>query len=177
MNTSKQDEFERTFLAHYLPPDLESYRSKEIHDIYIPHNVLHCKLRLRKSGEVKELTKKERVSEDEGSHLVEYTIPLTSEEFDVLSVIKGREVRKIRYYYNADDTVYEVGVFQDLLLGLVIVDVEFYNKESMTSFQPPDWLLTEVTQEDFLAGGELCGKSYLDIAPQLERLSYKPIFK
>jgi len=47
----------------------------------------------------------------------------------------------------------------------------------MAAFQSPDWLLTEVIQEDFLAGGELCGKSYSDITQQLEELSYKPIFK
>jgi len=176
MNKSKQDEFERTFLVRYLPSDLTSCRSKEIHDIYIPYDVSHCKLRLRKSGDVIEMTKKERALEHEGSHLHEYTIPLTAAEFDALRVIKGKEVRKIRYYYNSDDVVYEVGVFQDLLLGLVVVDVEFESKKSMLTFQPPEWLLTEVTEEDFLAGGELCGKSYSDISPRLENLSYNPIF-
>jgi adenylate cyclase len=176
MNMSKQDEFERTFLARHLPTDLTNCRSKEIHDIYIPHNVSHCKLRLRKSGDVIEMTKKERALEHEGSHLHEYTIPLTVAEFDALRVIKGKEVRKIRYYYNSDNVVYEVGVFQDKLQGLVVVDVEFDNKESMLAFQQPEWVLVEVTQENFLAGGELCGKSYSDISSQLDELAYKPIF-
>ena len=175
MAADKQDEFERTFLVRQLPAGLTDARSKEIYDIYIPHNVPHCKLRLRKSGEVHEMTKKELASQGDSSHLVEYTIPLSTAEFDALRAIKGKEVRKIRYYYSADNVVYEVGVFQDALLGLVVVDVEFADKESMSSFQLPEWLLTEVTQEDFLAGGELCGKSYADIAPQLDKLGYKPI--
>lgn len=98
MTASKQDEFERSFLARYLPPCLSYALSKEIHDIYIPHDVLHCKLRLRKTGEVFEMTKKERAAEDESAHLIEYTIPLTEAEFEALRAVKGKEVRKIRYY-------------------------------------------------------------------------------
>jgi len=32
-----------------------------------------------------------------------------------------------------------------------------------------------VTQEEFIAGGLLAGKTYNDIAPELERFNYQPI--
>ncbi len=36
----------------------------------------------------------------------------------------------------------------------------------------PDFCLVEVTQEDFVAGGMLCGKSYEDIKADLDRYGY-----
>lgn len=46
---------------------------------------------------------------------------------------------------------------------------------SMGSFQMPDFCLCEVTQEEFIAGGMLCGKRYTDIEADLERFGYKRI--
>jgi hypothetical protein len=54
-------EYERTFLAKYLPKDLASFPSKEIFDIYIPELSDNAKLRLRKHDERYEITKKEPV--------------------------------------------------------------------------------------------------------------------
>jgi len=42
-------------------------------------------------------------------------------------------------------------------------------------FVIPDFCLAEVTHEDFLAGGMLCGKSYSDIEDKLKKFGYVKI--
>lgn len=37
------------------------------------------------------------------------------------------------------------------------------------------WVLAEVTQEEFIAGGMLCGKNYDDISDKLEKFGYSKI--
>ena len=170
------EEFERTYLAKTLPRDfLSSAESKEILDIYLPASSNHAILRIRKHGDKYEITKKEPISGTDSSHQTENTIPLTKEEFADLSLIEGKRVRKIRYYHTEDSITYEIDIFQDALKGLVLVDVEFNSNEEKDKFIAPGWLLVEVTQEKFIAGGVLWGKSYAEIENQLVRYGYEPV--
>ena len=56
------------------------------------------------------------------------------------------------------------------------MDFEFPNEEEKDAFDMPEFCLAEVTQEEFLAGGMVCGKSYEDIADSLNRFGYMKIF-
>ena len=69
----------------------------------------------------------------------------------------------------------EIDVFQGALKGLVLVDVEFETVEEKDAFEMPEFCLVEVTQEEFIAGGMLCGKSYEDIEEGLKRYNYSRI--
>ena len=40
----------------------------------------------------------------------------------------------------------------------------------------PDFCLADVTQEKFIAGGMICGKSYEDIEKELKRFNYVKLF-
>jgi len=168
-------ELERTFLAKIIPTGLENCKHKEVMDVYLPKEAEHPVLRLRKNGDSYEMTKKEPVSGTDSSKLTEHTIPLTKQEFDALRKIKGKEVRKIRYYYEYEGRTAEVDVFQDKLKGLVLIDFEFSMEEEKEHFKMPDFCLTEVTQEELFAGGMLCGKKYKDIKQALSGLKYKKI--
>lgn len=168
-----QDEFELTYLIKDIPVGLAECPSKEILDIYLPSTSDHAKLRLRKRGDVYEITKKETASGADSSHMIENTIPLTHEEFAELATLPGKRVHKIRYYYTEAGIDYEIDVFQDGLLGLVLVDVEFTSNEAKAAFVPPTWILADVTQEKFLTGGVLCGKTLADISSNLSRFTYK----
>ena len=42
-------------------------------------------------------------------------------------------------------------------------------EEEKNKFGMPDFCLADVTQEDFIAGGYLAGKGYVDIEKELER--------
>lgn len=69
----------------------------------------------------------------------------------------------------------EIDIFVDGLKGLVLMDFEFNTVKEKSDFKIPDIALADVTQEDFIAGGLLAGKTYNDIAPELKRFNYKQI--
>ena len=169
-------ELELTYLAKSLPQGLKACRSKEIIDIYIPASSEHPKLRLRKNGDRYEMTKKEPVDDADASHQEEQTIILTETEFEGLSKLEGRKTHKIRYYYDHGGKIAEFDVFQGALKGLVVIDFEFTQPEEKEAFQMPAFCLVDVTQEQFIAGGMICGKTYKDVESHLERLNYKKLF-
>ena len=169
------EELERTFLAKELPEGLLTAPSKELLDIYVPSTSEHPNLRIRKLGEKYEITKKYPVVEGDSSRQLEMTVPLTAEEFAELGTIKGKQVLKTRYYYKRDGVDYEIDVFRGDLEGLVLVDVEFLSVEAKDVFLAPEFCLVDVTQEKFVAGGMLCGKTYDDIAEKLGTFGYNKL--
>ena len=66
-------------------------------------------------------------------------------------------------------------MFTGALDGLVLIDFEFETEAEKEAFVMPDFCLVEVTQEEFLAGGMLCGKSYDDISADLALFGYERI--
>jgi len=168
-------EFEKTYLAKYLPENLDKCESKEIIDIYLPKDAKHPKLRVRKSGENYEITKKRPIKKGDASEQTEQTITINEKEFDALGELEGKRIRKNRYFFPFDNRVAEIDVFEDKLKGLVTVEFEFENKKEKSGFEMPDFCLANVTQEDFIAGGMLCGKKYKDIEHDLEKLGYKKL--
>ncbi len=168
-------ELETTFLAKHLPEGLSSCKNAEYIDTYIPQSAPHPLLRLRKRGEVLEMTKKTLVSGTDSSKLREETISLSDDEFTALSGVAGKTVQKIRYQYPFEGRVAEIDVFQGALLGLVVVDFEFTSEAEQAAFAMPDFCLADVTQEVFIAGGVLAGQTYSDIEADLARFQYKKL--
>ncbi|MEM3154755.1 MAG: hypothetical protein QW165_04295 [Candidatus Woesearchaeota archaeon] len=168
-------EFEKTYLAKFLPKGIEKCRKKEILDIYIPKSESHPTLRIRKNGDKYEMTKKRPVKGTDSSVQREDTIVLSKEEFDELARLEGKRVRKIRHYYDYNGINTEIDIFQDSLKGLVLVDVEFVCEEDKNCFQMPEFCLADVTQEKLFAGGMLCGKTYSDIELFLNEMGYKKL--
>ena len=167
-------EIERKYLLKYVPADIRKCPHKEVLDIYIPKDHPHSPLRLRKNGDKYEMTKK-FVDETDKSIRTEQTINLTKEEFEVLRKIDGKISHKIRYYYDHDNNVFEIDVYLGPLQGLILADVEFKNVADKDSIIMPDFCLADVTQDSFSPGGMLCGKSYEDIRPDVERYGYNPL--
>jgi CYTH domain-containing protein len=170
-------ELEKTYLAKYLPDDLESFRFTEIIDIYFPKSSSHPKIRLRKKGDKYQLTKKQLIDSADASEQQEQTINLTEYEFNELKThMPGKVVHKLRYYYNHSGLTYEFDIFQGSLSGLVLIEIEFPTSINKSNFQKPDFCLDDVTQELFIAGGMLCGKSYQDIETALKKFNYTKLF-
>jgi CYTH domain-containing protein len=168
-------ERELTYLAKHLPEGLIDCEFKEIIDIYLPKESRHPNLRIRKTGNKYEITKKEPVDESDLSEMHEFTTPLTEEEFKALANVDSKKVRKLRYYYNHNGRTAEVDVFQDDLKGLVIIDFEFETSEEKSTFEIPDFCLADITQEEFCAGGMVCGKCYEDLEKDLDKFEYEKI--
>lgn len=167
------DELELTFLVKAVPAGVKNAPAKEIVDMYLPISAAHPTLRIRRAGERYEITKKQPLRADDTSHQRETTVPLTAEEYAAFEHLHAKRVVKTRYYYVHEGTTYEFGVFKGALAGLILVDIEFERAEEKQNFVAPDFCLADVTQEDFIAGGMLAGKTYADIAKDLARFGYK----
>jgi adenylate cyclase len=167
-------EIEAAYLAKRLPEGMSGAVPVRVLDIYISDDTdLLTKLRLRQKGDTYELTKKVNLDPADLSLQNEYTIPLTKEEFTKLRIAGKREVEKDRYMMAAGKHMAEIDVFQGALAGLVMIEFEFGSTDERNAFQPPAYCGSEVTQEDFVAGAYLAGKSYKDIASELEQLGYR----
>jgi CYTH domain-containing protein len=168
-------ELERTFLLKYLPENLGKCSFKEVLDIYVPKAARHPRIRIRKMGQTFEITKKEQISKADASRQTEQTLPLTKEEFRALSKLEGKRIYKRRYIYNYKGRTAEIDIFKKELEGLAIAEFEFNDYSDMNSFKMPEFCLADVTQEEFIAGGVLCGKSYPDIEKKLSKFGYSKI--
>ena len=166
-------ELEKTYLAKELP-DLTNCKYKDMLDIYIPKDAVHPRLRIRKNGDTYEMTKKEPV-EDDSSKQLEQTIPLRKVEFEELAQLEGKRTHKKRYLFDYKGRTAEIDVFQDDLAGLVVVDFEFEKEEEKNAFEKPDFCLVDITPEEFIAGGMVCGKKYSNLEADLARFNYKKI--
>lgn len=172
----KNIELEKTYLAKYLPKGVAHSPSREIIDLYFPKEATHPHLRLRRSGNAYELTKKEPLAGTDSSRQLEQTITLTEEEYETLARLPGKRTEKLRYYYPYKNYAAEITIFRGALTGLVLIDFEFSSVAEMERFEMPDFCLAEVTQEDFVAGGMLAGQRYQDIEQHISRYHYKPAF-
>jgi adenylate cyclase len=167
-------ELEKTYLASSLP-DLSSAEKKEMIDIYIPKDNAHPTLRIRKNGDKYEMTKKEPIENDPSKQL-ETTIPLREDEFlELEKNLEGKRTVKTRFMTKINGFDAEIDVFRNDLKGLVVIDFEFSDEEEKNKFEKPDFCLADITPEDFIAGGMICGKKYSDIEGELSRFNYKKI--
>lgn len=167
-------EIELTFLVTSLP-DLTGCKRREMRDVYFPADTAHPVLRIRQKDDSYEFTKKTQLDPTDASTQREENVALTKAEYDALAKGSGKEVAKTRYFYPYQDVTLEIDVFKDGLKGLVLVDVEFESQDARDAFVRPDFCSTDVTQEEFIAGGMLAGKKYEDIRAQLEQFGYKPL--
>ncbi|PID32540.1 hypothetical protein CR956_01920 [Candidatus Saccharibacteria bacterium] len=171
---SHELELELTFLAKEIPKETEGKQPVRITDVYVPASTDHPNLRLRQKGDKFEITKKTMVGED-ASEQIEQTIGLNELEFNALAKSSQKVVAKDRYLVELCGRSAEVDVFVGRLKGLVLIDFEFDSPADKADFKTPDIALADVTQEDFIAGGKLAGKTYTDISDQLEKFGYQPL--
>lgn len=170
-------EREYTFLAASLPAEIAGVTPMRLVDVYIPGEVAdHPHTRLRQKGDKYEITQKMPATDGDASVQIEKTVPLDVIEFANLATFSGGlRVAKDRYVVTIGGYRAEVDVFQEDLQGLVLIDFEFETAEAQQAFEVPRSCGADVTQEAFIAGGMLAGKSYADIAGELARYNYTPI--
>jgi len=169
-------ELELTYLAAKLPDELQGTEPKRLMDVYVPESeVDHARLRLRQKGSKYEITKKVPLRDGDASAHTEMTIPLDQNEFTALISVSQKRIIKDRYNIEIAGHPAEVDVFREELSGLVLIDFEFSNEEEKAAFTQPSIALSDVTQENFIAGGLLAGKTYQDIEPELQRFNYKAL--
>lgn len=174
--TNQELELELTFLAKKIPKEIDGSKPTRIMDIYIPDTPNRSYLRLRQKGSKFEITKKAPINNGDASAQIEQTIALTEKEFIALSISSQKRVVKDRYEVTINGKSAEVDIFVDQLKGLVLIDFEFSTEKEKDNFIAPDNIvLSDVTQEDFIAGGLLAGKTYNDISLELDRFNYSKL--
>ena len=166
------DEFERRFLVNHVPSDFIDPTEELVIDHYLPLASEHAQLRVRRKGSTFEITKKLPAMNGELSHMIETTIPLNEPEYQALMLAPGKTLSKLRIRTLLQGAVAEFGEFQGELAGLIILDVEFTDKAHMARFDPPEYVVAEITNDKRFAGGELCGKNFADIKVALSEYGY-----
>lgn len=157
-------ENELVFLVASMP-DVTGAKSKEIAQHYL---VDESNLRIRAAGGEYELTKKIKLSADDGTRKEEINIPLTEPEYRELLSLAKRGLTKTRYYLPIDDGLTaELNVYHGTLVGLLMAEVEFPSDEARASFVPPSWFGRDVSDEDWSSNSHLAGKTFAEVQRHL----------
>lgn len=172
---SKTIELELSYLASSLPEDLAVHKYTELEDIYFPADQPHPRTRIRRKGDTYEFTKKTLLDPSDASQQQEQTIELTRQEYEALATADGRRLTKDRYMYPYQGRTAEIDIFKGALKGLVVIEFEFDTLKEKDGFRQPDFCLADVSQEEFIAGGVLAGKSYQAIHDDLARFGYRSL--
>jgi CYTH domain-containing protein len=155
-------ESERSWLVR-TPPPLDGVATKKIAQHYLSKSP-DGTIRLRRTGEEYELTKKTRIAGGDVSRRQELNVPLTREEYELFLPLAKNGLRKTRHLIPLEGgQVAEYDVFEGPLAGLVKVEVEFADDAARAAFVPPGWFGREITAEPWSLNAELAGRSWKDI--------------
>lgn len=157
---------QRRFLLKELPPGLApSDPHAQITDNYITNT----RLRLRKSRWVQtnewtlKLTQKHAPSPPDFSRTLVTSLFLNEDEYEVLSIFEGNELRKNRYPYEHEGRAFSVDVFLGELRGLILAETDFETDDEMDAFASPNFAFTDVTREEMFTGASLVNLTFQDI--------------
>ena len=127
--------------------DLSRYARREIDDLYISHS----RLRLRRvCGPADEVTFKFGKKYGKCSALSEpiTNLYLTEHEYGQLRSLPGSRARKHRYTLGDG----ALDVYLEPCPGLAVFEVEFADERSARQYQPPGFVVREITAEVEFAG-------------------------
>jgi CYTH domain-containing protein len=135
-------EIERKFLVSEIPTDLSAYKLRIIEQGYLS---THPVVRVRRDNDDYYLTYK-------GGGMMareEYNLPLTKEAYEhLLLKADGNIIRKHRYEIpDGSGKTIELDVFDGVFEGTILAEVEFDSIEEANAYQPPAWLIKDVTND------------------------------
>lgn len=138
------DEIERKFVLDAPPQGLGEHPSEQIEQGYLALDG-EVEVRLRRRDGRCTLT----VKAGGGRRRVEQELALEPQAFDELwPSTAGRRIVKRRYVVPAPDGLaFEVDVYDEALVGLVVAEVEFPDDAAANAFSEPEWLGREVTDD------------------------------
>jgi len=142
-------EIERKYEINNLPEDLTRYKYKKIEQGYLCHNPI---IRIRKSNEDYILTYKSKLKKNEvGSAIFnhEVELPLSKEAYEtLLTKIENNLVKKTRYLIPLlNGLTAELDIFEEKLIGLIFVEVEFPDEQASNEFIPPNWFGRDLSED------------------------------
>ena len=143
--TSSGREVERKFLVPAKPAFLKDCGRKRIRQGYLAVGKNGTEVRVRQEGKQCFLT----IKSGQGEARVEEELRIGRKRFDSLwPLTRGRRVRKVRYFVSHHDRTLEVDVYRRKLKGLMTAEVEFADAEEARTFEPPEWVGRDVTDDE-----------------------------
>ena len=175
MNKTAQIELHRTFLIERLPEPLTTASSHlQLYDNYIENT----RLRLRQIRDPYAKTwirilQQRMPATESGMAMTKFAeIHLNDDEYRLFERFEAREIRKNRYFHEFDRISMIFDVYLGRLWGLSMARVDFETIDAMTAYEPPPFIIFEVTNDAFFAGENLVERSFADIQAEVERLGY-----
>ncbi len=148
-------EYERRFLLDGVPSAATDPRT--ITDRYL----IGSRLRLRAVDDpdaafrVVKLGHKRRLAEDDPRMIWHTSLFLDESEYGLLATLPARLLVKTRWTMTVDGHPAAVDVHSGVREGLVVLEVDFGDVESMAAFEAPSWVGPEVTDDHRFTGGGL----------------------
>jgi CYTH domain-containing protein len=169
-------ERERRFLLREMPEPLtRASEHVQIWDNYITGT----RLRLRKirTPQTKKwtmkLTQKHAPAPPDFSRTIITNTYLSADEYQVLSVFEGNEIRKNRHPFEYEGRKYSIDVFLGALWGLILAETDFETDEEMDGFTKPPFAVMDVTNEEMFTGGRLVDLTIDELRAEIGRLLEK----
>ena len=166
MDKTNRTEFRCVFLLEALPEPLTRASAHiQIFDNYIDGT----RLRIRSlrdpqtSTWTRILQQRFPAVDNEPSQLKVAEIYLNDEEHARLEHLEGEEIRKNRYFHEFDGRMFAFDVYLGPLWGVNTARVEFESAEELENFEPPPWILLEVTSDPFFLGENLVKVKFDDV--------------
>lgn len=166
-------ELSKTYLLKNIPFSLEVYPHKELIDHYVSFESSYPKARLRKYGSLYEITKKVTVQQEGLCFQTESIIDLSKAEYQALAELPNKTIQKTRYYVPWEWLTIEIDVFQRDLDWLLLMNVEFPDKQIMKKFTIPEFCLADVTENSLFVSDILCDKTYTSLSSLIKQYSGK----
>ena len=133
-------EIERKFLVKTIPANLTDYPSSQIEQAYLCTGPV---VRIRHLDDHYILTYKS------GGMMArqEVELPLTAQAYQhLLKKADGTIISKKRYKIPLDNSlIIELDIFDGMLQGFIMAEVEFPSVEEANNFLPPEWFDKDVT--------------------------------
>ncbi|MEO8042804.1 MAG: hypothetical protein ABI646_09360 [Acidobacteriota bacterium] len=166
MDKTNRTELHRSFLVDGVPEPL----TRASAHIQIFDNYLHdTRLRLRSvrdpetTGWTRILQQRFPAIEDDLSCIKLCEIYLNEAEYAHFEIFEGSEIRKNRYFHEFDRRTFAFDVFLGKLWGLNIARIEFETEDELSGFEPPPFVVLEITQDPFFLGEVLVTKSFDEV--------------
>lgn len=169
-STYARIERERRYLLQDLPEGLtRADPHVQITDNYITGTRLRLR-KVRDPGTNKwtvKFTQKFAPNPADLSRTIITNTYLNADEYQVLSVFEGNEIRKNRYPFEWEGQKFTIDMFLGDLFGLVLAEVSFEKDEELDIFPTPPFAIAEVTNNEMFEGGKLSKLTFEDIRNEI----------
>ncbi len=109
----------------------------------------------------------QREASENGQEINYAEIYLNNTEYERFEIFEGTEIRKNRYPFEFEGFKYELDVYLWPLWGLNTALICFDDEGEMNAFEPPEFLIREITSDKFYLGENLVGRSIEEVQAEI----------